>query len=1152
MNKKISALLFYFLFSTLVYGQQKPSSYEIMNLPLWAQKMYADNPNVFEIDSLYQSYYKNNTFKKSYHTQYYKRWKRHVANLIDEQGFVNYLTQQQFEDKISSYVQKKSISRSASWSSVGPFFVSSPQLAQGKTQSNVYCIAQSPSNNQVLYCGTEPGEIYKSINGGHTWNCVSLDNYFGSGGSQIWGIGVSAIAIHPTNPDIAFAGGDGGVFKTSNGGNSWSNVLVQSSLGVNEILIHPTNALIVFAATDKGLFKSEDGGLNWTQMFSQKCYDIKYNTADPSILYLVKNNPSLVICEFFRSTDYGVTWSLQSNGWYSSSDPARNDGGARIAVSVANPNRIYAYLIGEAKSNDYGFIGVYRSDDGGINWTLPNGPAGGPYTTNHPNLAYGNTSWTYHQGFYNCAIMASQSNPDQILVGGLNLWRSNDGGVTFSAVAGYVGGPLDLHVDMQDFRAVNGNYWITTDGGIYLSNDFFNSQPEFKMIGLRGSDYWGFGSGWNEDVLVGGLYHNGNLAHHENYGFGNFLSLGGAEDPTGYVNPGKNKKTYHSDIGGVIIPSTYGDPLTYFSIGMSPNQSYYAAESSEMEFHPHCYNIAYLGKDNKLWKTSDGGSSYFLVHEFGTNTNHQIKYIEISSNNPDIMYLNQQPNSGTLGRLWKTTDGGVSWTQLTIPAGNSRRMLITINPTNENELWIAYPNGSNGNKVFKTTDGGAVWTNLSSNILNNESPQSLVYIAGTDGAIYYFTEFAAYYKNNLMSDWVIDNNGLPTYCNVNIARPFYRDHKIRIATYGKGLWEKDLDETSILPIARITVDKLIQHVICDIDSFYFEDYSFLNHYNASWNWSFENGIPATSNLRNPVVFFNSDGAHKATLTITDANGNQSSDSIWVHVNQIIPNGYTSEGFEGIFPPIGWLIFDSNQSGQWSSSSSTGGFGQSANSTIFANYDIDSQGSYDDLRFIFTTTNALASILSFDVAYTAYASNYSDTLEVLISTDCGQTFNSLYKKGGADLATAPFDQNFFVPQNNQWRTETLVLNDYLHEPQLLIAFRNWGYWGNNLYIDNVNLSGEYTNTPNIPSSTPYCSVYPNPTNQHNAIYINFFGTHAEEIALVKVLDMHGKIIYTFSSMSGQAITLPWSNMSVGYYMLNIATEKHIWNKMIYKN
>ena len=134
-------------------------------------------------------------------------------------------------------------------------------------------------------------------------------------------------------------------------------------------------------------------------------------------MYCVKNNSTLIKCEFFKSTDFGATWTIQQAGWYNSTDPARNDGGARIAVTPANPNRIYVYLIGEAKANDYGFIGIYKSDDSGTTWSNPSGIDGGPYDATHVNLAIGWATWLYHQGFYNCAIAASPTNADEILIG---------------------------------------------------------------------------------------------------------------------------------------------------------------------------------------------------------------------------------------------------------------------------------------------------------------------------------------------------------------------------------------------------------------------------------------------------------------------------------------------------------------------------------------------------------------------------------------------------------------------------------------------------------------------------------------------------------------------------------------------------------------
>lgn len=1131
---KLFYLFVFIVFATNIsLGQvlQKPSTFEISQLPEWAKEMYSERPNVYKVDSLITLYYRNHPFEKSYHTQFYKRWRRSISNLIDDEGEVIQYTKTQIRQMEDQYFSLQQPSKSLNWSVVGPIHTTEGGNNQGSGQTNVYCIDQCAGQPNTLYLGTEPGEVFKSTDGGINWTCTSLSENFGS---------TNAIEVHPTNGNIVFVAGDKGIFKSMNGGQSWTQVLNQSSFGATELLIHPSNDQIVFSTSEKGLYRSIDGGNTWTQLFTQKCWDIKAKPGSSTTFYLLKNNPTLIQCEFFVSSDSGATWTIQSNGWYSSTDPARNDGGARLAVTPADPNRVYAYLIGESKANDYGYIGVYKSTDGGTTWTLPNGPAGGPYTSLHLNLAYGNPGWTYHQGFYNCAIVASSTNPDEILVGGLNLYKSTDGATTFSPVAGYVGGPLSIHVDMQDFRSVNGNTWVTTDGGVYLSTDFFSTQPSFKMDGVRGSDYWGFGSGWNEDVLVGGLYHNGNLAYHENYGYGNFRELGGGEAPTGYVNPGINRKTYFSDISGKVLPLNISDPVDNFSFGMSPNESYYAAESSELEFHPNCYSIAFLGKENKLWRTEDGGGSFNLVKEFGTNASNIITYIEVSSENPDVIYACQRPSSGSIGYLWKTTNGGVLWDQLPVPSGNSRRMLIAINPINDDELWLAYPSGANGSKVFHSTNGGINWINITSTELNNQSIQSLVYIAGTNQSLYVASNNAVFYRNGAMTSWAIDNAGLPTYTNGNILKPFYRDGKIRLATYGKGIWESELNEQAPAPICRITVDKLNQTVYCVSDSFYFEDHSFINHQGATWNWSFPTGSPSTSTARNPVVYFATPGNHLAILTVTNQQGISDQDTLQVSVTNFSAPTIIQEGFQSSFVPVGWYQSNDDGNGQWSLSTDAGGFGTSSQSAIFDNFNIDSQGATNDLNALLNTQNMSQLQLSFDVAYAPWGGSYSDTLDVLISTDCGATYTSVFSKGGSILATAPAFTDYYVPTVTEWRTETINLDSYTGFSDVVLVFRNKGHWGNVIYIDNVNITNNLSTQQLIDEEL---SVYPNPLTSSDVLTISGIS----ESYNLRIRDLNGKTVY-FGEHTNSKIQLPTS-IQTGQYMLTIETSNKIWNRKL---
>jgi photosystem II stability/assembly factor-like uncharacterized protein len=552
-----------------------------------------------------------------------------------------------------------------------------------------------------------------------------------------------------------------------------------------------------------------------------------------------------------------------------------------------------------------------------------------------------------------------------------------------------------------------------------------------------------------------------------------------------------------------------------------------------MEFHPNCYNIAWVGKDNALWKTTDGGGSFYKLFSFGTATGNQVKYIEVASTKPDVLYVTQQSAGGGAGKIWKTTNGGVNWSAVTLPSGSSRRILLALDPANENHLWIAYPDGQNTLKLYETSNGGTSWTNRSNALLNNESIQSLAFIPGA--GLYAATQKAVYYRNQI-GNWQITNQGLPTFTNGNILKPFFRDGKIRLATYGKGIWESMLEENPAQPLARATVNQLNQVNVCLRDSLYFEDYSFLLHNGASWEWTFPGGSPALSNRRNPAVLYPTDGVFPAYLKIRNAAGQESRDTLSILIQSLeLPTGL-DQNFEGSFPPVAWAIDNPGQDGQWGLSTQAGGYGNTMQSAIFDNYNYHSQGKSDDLRVNLSGTSLQANgMLRFDVAYARWGGANSDTLEILVSADCGLSFQKVYRKGGTELSTTSGDvQVLFVPNPEEWRTDSVDLSDFAGTEKLLVAFRNKGHYGNALYIDNVQLGSPMSVREN--SAKPSLRTWPNPVKPGGCLHIE---TGAP--GMLEWMDISGKSLKRMQVTKDSMLDIPADAKSGVYNLRFIGTD-----------
>jgi len=905
---KIKAKIFLFLtagfFSVWhgVYSQnnlkdlRRETVYSTANqnmLPEWASIMYSADPNMTEVMQKYREYYQQNPFVKNVHTRYYSRWVHENYKFLNDDGFIRRPSQAQGDSLMQALQNAKQAGNrfgsGSTWECIGPFDFDKD--ANGRSHApgaaHVYTIERAASNPDILVAGTATAGLWRSINHGQSWYCISKDLNVSS---------VLAIETQYDNPDIIYFGGNGKIYKSNDAGQNW-NITGQPSFNsvnhqVYSIVMFPGNNQKLLASTNYGLYLSTDGGLNWNQVINAPASgeyigDIELHPTDSSMVYAIYNakqvNGTNKITELYRSQDGGQTFASIPSWPGGSSNITGSDHQRRaeLAVTPAAPDKIYAILTGAANGGE-GLYGVFVSDDRGDTWThrcCGSGPGGAASTTNKNVMGYATDgSDEGGQYYYDLAIDADKHNPDKVHVAGIMHWVSTDGGQNFSCTNSWSNpsGDAYVHADIHDIRIYDNEVWIGCDGGVFLSTDSGLTSFNRMQTGIAGTDFWGFGAGFKDGgVMLGGTYHNSHLLkNNEVYQNGWISYTGSADGYRGFVNPGNNKWVYN-DSRKDLLPLTRTEPFINFPFSNVPNASYSLGYSCPLVWHPFCYGIVFSGVDATLWKSEDDGLSWTSLYTFGTG-NGLITDLEIAIDNPSRMYVVYTPPSGQR-MVYKSNDGGITWTSITPTASvlnnnTTRQIDITIDEHQSDQIWLALLSSAaatNNYKVFRSTDGGASWSNYSSSILNGQTMQSLVHQRGTDGGVWLGTDKTVFYRNNSMSDWQIYADSLPASTSCVKLVPWYKGGKIRNAS-NRSVWQAPFYELGP-PKAQFMADKLSSG--CARDTFYLSDYSSV-YGNANFQWSI-NPAPqymSSNQGENIKVVFGNSGGYSIALQVSDSLG----------------------------------------------------------------------------------------------------------------------------------------------------------------------------------------------------------------------------------------------------------------------------------------
>jgi len=844
------------------------------DFPEWAKMLYQPEINFREISQAFDEYMSLHPGEKSPIIRYFRIWQRSAASFALPDGTIDlpdteiwYREQTRLQQQVSTQMQdpaaKKELAESersgmmtSAWTFLGPqetFWLNESGSTTAPPacpwQVNVYSFDVAGSDPSILYCGTETGFVNKTTDKGLTWTQVGIDYPFGGG--------VTAVAIHPSNPDVVYVSAGNQMHKTTDGGITWIPMLQPGALfSADRLRIHPTNTQKLLAAASEGLFLTLNGGTSWTQKWTAPVYDAEFKPGDPDQVFALTRSGSNF--SVIHSADGGQSFQPMTGF------PANitESSGGLLAVTPDNPGLLLAILL-SANNTPYLVKGTLSGST--WSWSL---------------LATGQTSafpMNNGQGYFDLVLDIAPYDENLILVGTTTLYKSGNGGTSFTAVGGYAGN-FSIHPDIQDIRMLpDGDTWVSTDGGMNLTSDNFTQSANHLVRGngLMGSDFWGFDQGWNEDILVGGRYHNGNTALSDAYQ-PKALRMGGAESPTGWILKGRSRHAAFNDLGnGWILPETAeGEPEGRFIFSKYPNMDEYGGRRSNLVHHPTYWGTLFLGEGNGFWKSTDAGVSWELLYLFPA----RVRYFDVSYHNPEVIYAD------IVGAgLVKSGDGGITWEQkpsLTAPpygtANWKGKLFLALSPMDENTLYACLQNGTwsaDTGKVFRSADGGDTWTDWTAGLSEYMKCMVIQPTAAGEDIVYLFTNATAgktskvWYRSTGMTSWELFGEGYPCGNHVNLAMPFFRDAKLRVAGTGS-IWESPMADTAFSPLIHPWTEKA--HYACMTDTIRFDDHSILKHAGTSWQWSIS---PAPlwiedPSMRNPRVVLGSPGSYDVTLSVT--------------------------------------------------------------------------------------------------------------------------------------------------------------------------------------------------------------------------------------------------------------------------------------------
>ncbi|MBC8030490.1 MAG: hypothetical protein H7Z16_10295 [Pyrinomonadaceae bacterium] len=684
-----------------------------------------------------------------------------------------------------------------------------------------------PGNANVVYTATASGGLFKTINGGVTWKPI-----FERQGT----LSIGDIALAPSNPEVVWVGtgesnvrnsvsfGDG-VYKSTDGGKNWQHMGLRNTERISAIAIHPQNPDIVYVGAlghafgpneERGVFMTTDGGKTWTKTLyidrEHGVSDLDIDLTNPNILYAgmwsFERKPwthrsGSEKGGLYKSIDGGRSWNKLSNGL-----PKLL---GRIGVRAAPSNPQVVYAIVESKEGT-----LYRSDDRGETFKQ---------VSKQTNIV--------SRGFYYTTVRVDPNDENRVFAVASSLFISIDGGKTFRSITGKT--HIDYHALWMDPKNPK-RMWQGQDGGIAVTYDggetweYVNNIPLGQFYQIHADNRLPF------YYVMGGLQDNGA-----------WTGPSRTREPAGIMNDDWRMVSFgdgfyvinHADDAELYISESQGGNIlrTDFSTreqqevnpwgrgsgdGPAIGEKYRFNWNSPIVLSPHDKNTVYFG-GNVVFKSTDFGKSWEQISADLTTNNPEKQKdaggpIAVENTSAEyhttIISLAESPlQKGLLwvgtddGNLQLTSDGGKNWSNIIasikgVPA-NSPVSHVEPSRVSPQTAYVAFERHMFDDfrpYIFKTTDGGKSWSAIAGNLPAKAYVQVVREDPKNPALLYAGTEIGLFASYTGGKEWIpLNLKNMPNVAVHDIVvHP--RENDLIVATHGRSVWILD----DVTPIQRMT------------------------------------------------------------------------------------------------------------------------------------------------------------------------------------------------------------------------------------------------------------------------------------------------------------------------------------------------------------